>query len=1078
MDKRIALSQGYPLIVKNSNDAEIIYTIKSELARGGSCIVYEGVYLNNAGDEKKVRIKECYPYKLDIARDENDKLIVKDEDSSLFNQYIQRIRNSFDVMNKLFDDKLLTNSTSNLYDIYEKNNTVYVVSVYVEGKTLSDENDFNLRNTISIVKSVAKVIKEIHRNGYLYLDIKPDNIWVLEGTTELIQLFDFDSILPMSVCEESRYIDNYRISYTKGFAAYELQMGNLHKIGKYTDVYGIGALLFYMLFHHVPNTFERDLYAEYDYGSWKYKDKCFRDKLYFKMTEFFHHTLSDYYADRYDTVEEVLESLEELCQLADEKQVFIYSSNLSYDKEVIGRDAELEKLYAWYKDGSNTMLFVTGFGGIGKSSIVKVFLNKHKKEFDNYVYMNFKDNIRKTIIDTQLFINTIEKINEETERDFFDRKIQALREVAQKEKVLLVIDNYSDTDNEDLTALINTNCKLIFITRKERVYGNNELNVRAITDNETTYKLFHYYLGRPISEREKVCVDEIVDSIAGHTLVLELIAKQILSSHLSIDEAMELTKEKGFTSIGEEKIRHSGKYDIISNIIDAIFDSSGMSEEHRAILKAVALFGTTGIHIKKFAKMAELPNLDSINELNYESWLEVRNDIISIHPVISQVVYNWEANESIDRIAVNVMSHVYKIIRLENHREDYPKKLVDVQLIMHDTYSKNKFLKKMYDKKIGNQGILGEIVSERINRGGEYVVSDRHLLMEYLGYAETILSEARKNDSLHKRNLYKDLLYDTLIATPRDREDFVLKWSDESVNDKDISNSITMMKLYDYRVSIYCERKDFDAAWNEIGRAKEFLNRNRCNLSIGQYYNILAEYYDSLLDGAYEAYTDKEVEYLNALIDSLDKAIKYTKRSTDRLRKPLHLIDYLLSKVNVLIRCGGEDKEIEKILGDLKKLIVTNCQENSKFEKNYYMTNALYATYILGDYEKMMKNVILADRISSKTSTSDLQVIDEIYVPCADMLCVFEKYDSALIWLDCSIKLCESKLNIPQYVRKKLELHSHKVDVYDIMEDYTKCKEEIILIDELNEKYKEQGIYIDILDEIKERVLVHTKKTE
>ena len=341
-----------------------------------------------------------------------------------------------------------------------------------------------------------------------------------------------------------------------------------------------------------------------------------------------------------------------------------------------------------------------------------------------------------------------------------------MREVALKEKVLLVIDNSSDTDNEELTALINTNCKLIFITRKEREYGNNELNVRAITDNETTYKLFQYYLGRQISEREKVCVDEIVESIEGHTLILELIAKQILSSHLSIDEAMNLTRKKGFTSIGEEKIRHSGKYDTISNIIDAIFDSSGMNEEHRAILKAIALFGTTGIHIKVFAKIVELSNLDSINELNYESWLDIRNDIISIHPVISQVVYNWEANERIDRIAVNVMSHVYKIIRLENHREDYPKKLVDSQLIMHDTYSKNKFLKKMYDKKIGNQGILGEIVTERINRGGEYVVSDSHLLMEYLGYAETILLEARK--MIHYiRAIYIKIYYMILLLRHR-----------------------------------------------------------------------------------------------------------------------------------------------------------------------------------------------------------------------------------------------------------------------------------------------------------------------
>lgn len=40
------------------------YTVSRELARGGSCIVYDASYTDNLGNYKLVRIKECYPYAL------------------------------------------------------------------------------------------------------------------------------------------------------------------------------------------------------------------------------------------------------------------------------------------------------------------------------------------------------------------------------------------------------------------------------------------------------------------------------------------------------------------------------------------------------------------------------------------------------------------------------------------------------------------------------------------------------------------------------------------------------------------------------------------------------------------------------------------------------------------------------------------------------------------------------------------------------------------------------------------------------------------------------------------------------
>ena len=58
MDKRIALKPNTILQFKNIYDGMVQYTIQKEIARGGSSIVYDAAYLNNANQAKIVRIKE------------------------------------------------------------------------------------------------------------------------------------------------------------------------------------------------------------------------------------------------------------------------------------------------------------------------------------------------------------------------------------------------------------------------------------------------------------------------------------------------------------------------------------------------------------------------------------------------------------------------------------------------------------------------------------------------------------------------------------------------------------------------------------------------------------------------------------------------------------------------------------------------------------------------------------------------------------------------------------------------------------------------------------------------------------
>ena len=84
MDTRIALEKN---TVLKSKDSGLSYTILDEIARGGSCIVYDAVYTTASGVKKPVRLKECYPFHLNIKRTESGRLLPDEEETLCFEQY-------------------------------------------------------------------------------------------------------------------------------------------------------------------------------------------------------------------------------------------------------------------------------------------------------------------------------------------------------------------------------------------------------------------------------------------------------------------------------------------------------------------------------------------------------------------------------------------------------------------------------------------------------------------------------------------------------------------------------------------------------------------------------------------------------------------------------------------------------------------------------------------------------------------------------------------------------------------------------------------------------------------------------
>ena len=164
------------------------------------------------------------------------------------------------------------NSVTNTLNIHEAYGTVYIVSSCMDGETLADHICRSIHECIALSHSISLALQKIHQKGYLYLDLKPENILTIRGTTELVQLFDFDSPVLRSDLDKAVQTGDYsfvRISYSGGFASLEQATGKIDQLTESSDVYSLGAVLFWLLWGRVPTAFDCEPDAEFEYEQMK-----------------------------------------------------------------------------------------------------------------------------------------------------------------------------------------------------------------------------------------------------------------------------------------------------------------------------------------------------------------------------------------------------------------------------------------------------------------------------------------------------------------------------------------------------------------------------------------------------------------------------------------------------------------------------------------------------------------------------------------------------------------------------------------------------------------------------------------
>lgn len=636
MDSRIALKKQSVLHLPDLKD----YTILQEIGRGASCIVYDAQYISSTGQPRPVRIKECYPYAIPVTRQDSGQLRVAEQDATEFEEAGSLFRNAFQVNGYLMNETGLTNSIAHMYDLYEANNTLYVVMDYQSGNSYDKLTDSSPKQAIQRIRSVATVLHKYHDAGYLYLDMKPENILLLPETDELVALFDFDSTVKKQDLREGKCC---RISYSPNYCAPELMQYRLERVNEKTDIYSVGVMLFVRLFGRTPTIEECRHNAKFDMAQLKEKYATYPPRFFTQLANFFHHTMVSTQSMRCDSMQQVVDLLTNLMEVCVPDAVYVRDNFTYHNSCFVGREEELETIHEYFQESH--VVFLHGVGGIGKTELANRYIHTHQANLQTVVAVRFSGSIRQTLLNEV----RLEHFNrEENEKDdaYFKRLLEQMQCCLTPDDLFL-LDNFDVAKDDDLEALLKCQCKFLITTREDyRDYDYQQMDVGAMKDRSTLQSLFCYYNDTEYTEDQWDTLYRLFGFVDFHTMMISLLAKYLRITQESPYELYrKMRKAEGLTELDDADIKQRKDRQLRPQSVErhllTLFDLSGFTEPEKTLLRSLSLLGELAIDQDAFLDWIGMTDEEACAEaLVRHGWVQKYDNKIMLHQIILDLVYN------------------------------------------------------------------------------------------------------------------------------------------------------------------------------------------------------------------------------------------------------------------------------------------------------------------------------------------------------------------------------------------------------------------------------------------------------
>ena len=219
------------------------YRLDEPIGRGGFGLTYRARDLEN---ERDIAIKECFP-----SGCERDDKSVRPSDFA-GRGCLEAFRRGFHAQAARLGH-LSHPAIVPLYDVFDENETTYLVMGLLEGPTLLERIEqkgaLSPDAALAQFEVLADALAAIHGAGFLHLDVKPENAILVNESPVLV---DFDLLAPREKPDfDTRPLSLATQIGTPGYAPLE-QYAQHAALSPATDIYALGATLYHLLTGEAP----------------------------------------------------------------------------------------------------------------------------------------------------------------------------------------------------------------------------------------------------------------------------------------------------------------------------------------------------------------------------------------------------------------------------------------------------------------------------------------------------------------------------------------------------------------------------------------------------------------------------------------------------------------------------------------------------------------------------------------------------------------------------------------------------------------------------------------------------------
>ena len=218
------------------------YRIESFLGQGGFGVTY---IAHDTMLDMQVAIKEYLPERIAERVSDTTVQVRRESDTHIFRRGLAGFMKEARTLARFKHPNIVR-----VMSVFQLNGTAYMVMEYERGhdlKQLLQHREWVSEGDLkAIIEPVMDGLAEVHRHGFIHRDIKPANILVREDGSPV--LLDFGSAR-LAVGQET---ETMTAMVTVGFAPLEQYSGLDDQQGPWTDIYALGAVLYFAVTGQAP----------------------------------------------------------------------------------------------------------------------------------------------------------------------------------------------------------------------------------------------------------------------------------------------------------------------------------------------------------------------------------------------------------------------------------------------------------------------------------------------------------------------------------------------------------------------------------------------------------------------------------------------------------------------------------------------------------------------------------------------------------------------------------------------------------------------------------------------------------